>query len=203
MKIFGAIYKYVSESLWAIPVLIICGWIMFRGGHDGGYMLLISAGYILLYSILRAVHNSNLSEKTAHWIAGIATVIITTTVLFFAWKTTSRNGEDYFNDPKTTIVFEQTEVNVGDIVLGATVDCVYKFRNIGKNPLIIYYVDAGCACTGYRLSDTRIPPGGVGEITLALDTKDKSAGEFLVNATVRVNTEDKVYPLVIEGNVID
>jgi hypothetical protein len=69
--------------------------------------------------------------------------------------------------------------------------------------LKIYHVDTGCYCAGYSVSEKIVQPNGTGEITLSLNTVEKAAGMFFVNAVVRMNTEYQLHHLRIEGNIAE
>ncbi|MDR1670912.1 MAG: DUF1573 domain-containing protein [Alistipes sp.] len=136
-------------------------------------------------------------------ITGIAAVVVLAALLFPTLKQqTDWRGEDYFNDPRTTVVFEKTGFDVGDIANDTIINCTYRFKNTGAKPLIIYSIDPGCYCTNYSVSDKIIQAKGTGEITLSLITEEKPTGMFFVDAVVRMNTKDRSHSLRIEGNIV-
>lgn len=145
------------------------------------------------------------NRAKSYWLVGlsVAVIVVLVAVYVSAYKPTDRRGEEYFNDPKTTVVFDESAFDVGKIIGDTIIDRTYRFRNTGKNPLLVYFVDSGCFCTGYSVSDKKIMPNETGEITLSLDTKEKDAGAFLVNAVVRMNTKDSYHSLVIEGDIVE
>ncbi|MCX6327671.1 MAG: DUF1573 domain-containing protein [Bacteroidia bacterium] len=78
----------------------------------------------------------------------------------------------------------------------------YFFKNIGKNNLIINYVDPDCTCTGYSLSNDTISPGDSAFIELKFKTENKF-GKQKIYTTVCANTETKMYSLILKANVIE
>ena len=203
MKIIDFLYKYFFYSLWFVPILLFLSYYL----GDDGIPVLIGAGSIVVtFLILDLVINWKPSndKKSIFYIGFIAILLIAVTIIIFCARDRTNEQEDnYYNDPTTTVVFEESLFDVGNVPNDTVINRTYKFRNMGKNPLILYYVDSGCSCTGYSVSEKIIMPDGTGEITLSLDTKEKSAGMFLVNATARMNTKDELHSLRIEGNILE
>lgn len=131
------------------------------------------------------------------------TIIILVVILFLCSVNKKRTDfQDYYNDPITKVTFEESYFDVGNINNDTIMTCTYRFKNIGEAPLIIYYIDPGCICTGYSISDKMIMPGQIGTITLNLDAHKKPKGTFVINAFVRMNIQGNSYSLKIKGNVI-
>ena len=78
----------------------------------------------------------------------------------------------------------------------------YFFKNIGKNNLIIKYVNPDCICTGYSLSNDTISPGDSAYIELQFKTENK-LGQQKIFTTVSANTDTKMYALIFKANVIE
>lgn len=104
------------------------------------------------------------NRATLYWIIGlfVAVVTVLVVVLVSVRKPTDWRGEEYFNNPKTSVVFDESAFDVGKVVGDTIIDRTYRFRNTGKNPLLVYFVDSGCFCTGYSVSDKKIMPNETG-----------------------------------------
>ncbi len=81
--------------------------------------------------------------------------------------------------PRTSISFDDTKHDFGEITEGEKVKHAYHFTNSGKHPLLISRAIASCGCTVPSYPKEPIPPGGEGEIMV----------EF--NSTNRVGTQRK------------
>ena len=102
-----------------------------------------------------------------------------------------------------SIVFEETNFNIGKLEKGKAVDYEYVFRNDGSSDLIIRKITAACGCTATMLSDKIIPPGKTGKIK----TTFNSAGQRGTQTkTITVISNDPKNPktiLWIRGEVVE
>ncbi len=102
----------------------------------------------------------------------------------------------------TKIEFEKMEHDFGKIDQGQVVEHVFKFKNVGDNPLVVSEARASCGCTIPEWTRTPVQPGGEGTI----DVKYNSTGrKGLIHKTVTVyaNTEPKETVLNINAEVIE
>src|SRR5690606_1706213 len=93
------------------------------------------------------------------------------------------------NAPGTTgeIQFATTVKNFGKLQRGAKAAFEFPFENIGKGPLIIQGVHAGCGCTAVEAQNGRVyAPGDKGVVKVAIDTSNFS-GHFIKMITVMTN----------------
>lgn len=90
--------------------------------------------------------------------------------------------------PKTTIQFESTFHDFGDIKEGDVVNTVYKFTNTGNSPLIIRDARASCGCTVPSKPEAPVMPGETGEIEVEFNSKGKP-GMQSKTVTITANTE--------------
>lgn len=101
----------------------------------------------------------------------------------------------------TDLKFNESVVDLGTI---KTVDTLlvahYTFKNIGKFPLLIEYINPDCSCTDYEHTKDTIPVNGDGFVNLKFDTKNK-VGPQKVYAVVKANTKDKFYRLLLKVNL--
>ena len=89
----------------------------------------------------------------------------------------------------------------GDIKQGDNGECVFKFKNVGKEPLIITMCQGSCGCTVPTKPEKPILPGEKGVIGVKYATD--RVGQFTKTVTVKSNAvgqETKV--LTIKGNVL-
>lgn len=102
--------------------------------------------------------------------------------------------------PTTTMVFEQTDFDFGSVKEGEKVKHTYKFKNTGKEPLIISTAKGSCGCTVPKWPSEPIAPGGTGVIDVEFDSKGKP-GKQAKRVTVTANTVPAQTFLNITGNV--
>lgn len=102
--------------------------------------------------------------------------------------------------PTTTMVFEQTDFDFGSVKEGEKVKHTYKFKNTGKEPLIISTAKGSCGCTVPKWPSEPIAPGGSGQIDVEFDSKGKP-GKQAKRVTVTANTVPAQSFLNISGNV--
>lgn len=69
--------------------------------------------------------------------------------------------------------FEKTIYEFGVIQDGEKIQTTFKFKNIGKTPLIIADATATCGCTVPEYPKTPIKPGEGGSITVVFDSHGK------------------------------
>jgi len=87
------------------------------------------------------------------------------------------------------IEFERTHHNFGKLIQGEKVSFTYKFKNTGNATLVISSVLPGCNCTVAQFTQTPVPPGETGNITVNFNTETKKG---MVNSTVIVQAN--TYP---------
>ena len=75
--------------------------------------------------------------------------------------------------PLTSIEFEEDSYDFGEIMEGEKVVHLYKFKNTGKEPLVISNAKGSCGCTVPEWPREPIPVGGSGEIRVQFDSKGK------------------------------
>ncbi len=102
--------------------------------------------------------------------------------------------------PVTTVAYEETSYNYGKVVDGDVVKHVYKFKNTGKEPLIISDAKGSCGCTVPQWPKDPIAPGATGEIKVEFNSKGKQ-GPQEKKVTVTANTNPAQSILTIKGEV--
>ncbi len=106
--------------------------------------------------------------------------------------------------PITKIEFLETTYDFGTVKDGEKVKHVYKFKNTGKEPLIISDAKGSCGCTVPDWPREPIAPGKTGEIKVEFDSKNKGTEEGSPQAkkvTITSNTDPVQSFLNIKGIV--
>lgn len=103
--------------------------------------------------------------------------------------------------PTTVINFAETEFNFGKVKAGEKVQHIYKFKNTGKEPLVISNAKGSCGCTVPQWPKDPIPVGKDGEIVVEFDSKGKS-GQQSKTVTITANTDPPQTLIQIKGEVI-
>lgn len=102
--------------------------------------------------------------------------------------------------PTTTMEFEETEFDFGTVQEGEKVKHTYKFKNTGKEPLIISDAKGSCGCTVPSKPTEPIAPGKTGEIVVEFNSQGK-AGNRNQKVTLTANTNPPQTFLSLKGVV--
>jgi hypothetical protein len=102
--------------------------------------------------------------------------------------------------PLTSMQFDELEFDFGTVKAGEKVVHKYKFKNTGKEPLIISNAKGSCGCTVPSWPKEPIPVGGTGEIEVQFDSKGKKDAQSK-RVTITANTDPAQTFLTIKGNV--
>ncbi len=102
---------------------------------------------------------------------------------------------------KTTsqIKFKSTQYDFGDIFKGTNGTYVFKFKNNGKEPLLLTKPQSSCGCTVASWPKAPILPGDSSEIKVTYNTSFE--GAFNKTVVVKSNTKNPVV-LRIRGRVV-
>ncbi len=103
--------------------------------------------------------------------------------------------------PTTEMVFTETEFDFGTVKDGEKVSHTYKFKNAGKEPLVISNAQGSCGCTVPKWPRDPIAPGKSGEIVVEFDSKGK-AGDRNQKVTITANTNPPQTFLTLKGKVL-
>lgn len=106
--------------------------------------------------------------------------------------------------PLTTLTFEETTFDFGEVMEGEKVVHNYKFTNTGKEPLIISNAKGSCGCTVPAWPREPIAPGDTGEIKVQFDSKGKGkvgGNNQSKKVTITANTDPAQTFLTIKGKV--
>ena len=97
------------------------------------------------------------------------------------------------------ITFEADVHDFGTVEKGAPCIYEFKFKNTGKDPLIISEAQKSCGCTVPSFSKEPIPAGGSGVIKVQYDSN--KPGMFSKTVTVVSNAKNSPKIITIKGKV--
>ena len=105
-----------------------------------------------------------------------------------------------FTDSTTVQMIDST-YNFGKVTDGEKVEYSYRFRNIGKNPLIVSSAVASCGCTVPEKPEEPVKPGETGFLKVVFNSKGR-VGEVHKEITITSNAYPKFPVLQLTGQVI-
>ncbi|MDR3714114.1 MAG: DUF1573 domain-containing protein [Puia sp.] len=111
-------------------------------------------------------------------------------------------NDDSKNEKMSIIQMIDTPVfNIGTLTAGQKVKHVFRFRNIGKGPLVIFSATATCGCTVADYSKSPVLVNNEDSITAYFDSG--LSGKGLLNKVVTVMSNSRTSPdlLTLIGNV--
>lgn len=108
------------------------------------------------------------------------------------------NGESSANAPK--FEFDETIYDFGVIKQGESVKYDFKFKNVGRSPLIISDATATCGCTVPEYPTTPIKPGESGVIKVVFNSTGKEGMQDKV-VTITSNANPEAEKLHLAGEV--
>jgi len=130
------------------------------------------------------------------------TIFIFSSVLFLSFASkaqTATNASAPANGSGPEITFESEVVDYGTIDYDSNGDREFKFKNTGKEPLIIYSATGSCGCTVPIAPKEPIKPGETAIIKVHYDTK--RVGNFEKTIAVASNAKTPSKTLKIKGIV--
>jgi hypothetical protein len=126
-------------------------------------------------------------------------------ILFIGILSISANGQTKeeikkdFTGP--VFEFENDVIDYGDIAANSDGNRTFKFKNIGKSPLIITAVKGSCGCTVPTKPEEPIMPGDSGEIKVKYATN--RIGAFSKTVTITSNAYEPTVVLKVKGRVLE
>ncbi|HMQ59655.1 MAG TPA: DUF1573 domain-containing protein [Flavilitoribacter sp.] len=103
--------------------------------------------------------------------------------------------------PTTVMAFEETTFEFGTVQEGEKVTHTYKFKNTGKEPLVISNAQGSCGCTVPQWSKEPVAPGASGSVTVEFNSKNKN-GKRNQKVTLTANTDPPQTFLYLTGEVV-
>lgn len=115
------------------------------------------------------------------------------------------NNPDFSKTPLdsnalTEIFFESKKFDFGETTAGEIVCHVFKFKNVGKSPLLISNVYTSCGCTQPEWTKEPVQPDSTSEIIAKFDTKNREGKQFKL-IFVKANCLPRETELVLTGFV--
>lgn len=100
------------------------------------------------------------------------------------------------------IEVEKAIFEFGDIKQGEKVSYEFKFKNVGKTPLIITNASATCGCTVPEYPSAPVKPGEEGVIKVVFDSAGKLGLQDKV-VTITSNANPAFEQLHLVGNILE
>jgi len=97
------------------------------------------------------------------------------------------------------IEFKKTVHDYGTIYQEANGECVFEFKNVGNEPVVLSNVTSSCGCTVPNWPREPIMPGKTATITVKYNTN--KVGPINRSVTVKSNSVDGDVVLSIKGQV--
>lgn len=105
------------------------------------------------------------------------------------------------NPNAPVIKFRQESFDFGTVVEGPQATHEFKFKNEGKEPLVLSNVRASCGCTVPTWPKEPVLPGKEATITATYNTQGRP-GAFTKTITVESNASEASKVITIKGEVI-
>lgn len=103
--------------------------------------------------------------------------------------------------PTTKVQFEKVTHDFGTIEEAAgEVSCVFKYKNVGDQPLVIYTVGVSCGCTNPQWDKAPLMPGKEAEMKVTFDPIGRP-GKIEKSINISCNTSGGTIKLMINGTV--
>lgn len=106
--------------------------------------------------------------------------------------------------PQTSIEFDETTFQWGELIEGEKIQNVFTFTNTGNEPLIISNAKGSCGCTVPRWPREPIMPGETADLLVEFNSKGKGKVEGANQSkrvTITANTDPVNTYLTIKGKV--
>lgn len=153
---------------------------------------------IALLSIIAACAIScNKKEDAASRIGAGETTTQTTSDV----TTPEQNTNTNTTNAVTTMAFDKTTHDFGDLKKGSRGEYEFTITNTGENDLVILETKATCGCTVPEKPEAPIKPGESAKMKVAFSAS--SVGMQSKNVTVTANTAEGSQILTIKANVIE
>ncbi len=106
------------------------------------------------------------------------------------------------------MAFTEEKFDFGDIYQGDKVEHIFKFENVGNEPLIITNVQTTCGCTAPNWPRDPVAPGQEAEIKVVFNSTGKIGRQHkvitivsnAVNPSNKVSIVTNILPKKIEGS---
>lgn len=101
--------------------------------------------------------------------------------------------------PKVVAWLTEQRHDFGELPAGKPVTHIFRFKNTSPDTILLQTVRTTCGCTAVRYPETRIAPGGTGDLTVEYDAAQ--SGRFQKKIRVFFDRQRKPEILWIRGAV--
>lgn len=124
-------------------------------------------------------------------------------IFCFMFSSTLKAQEETESDTSNyaQMEFEESTYNFGDLYQGDKTEHIFKFKNIGAEPLIINNVLTTCGCTAPTWPKKPLLAGEEGQVKVVFDSSAKIGRQNKV-ITIRSNAKSGDYRLRISAMVL-
>ncbi len=102
----------------------------------------------------------------------------------------------------TTVQMIDSAYNFGKVTDGEKVEYNFRFKNTGKNPLIVSNATASCGCTVPEKPEEPIKPGETGFIKVVFNSQGR-VGDVHKEVTVTSNAYPAFPVLELKGQILE
>lgn len=130
---------------------------------------------------------------------------LVTTLLFVVAGLISVQAQDKKNSKAPRFEFTEETHDFGTLPEGPKAIHVFKFKNVGKEPLIIQNASASCGCTTPNWPKEPILPGKTGSITVEYNTQGRVSPfnkDIYILSNAEIPDGKERYELHIKGTVV-
>ena len=124
-------------------------------------------------------------------------------IVLFALNLSAQNTKNKqlaMNSPNAGVfTFENEIIDYGTINQNSDGNRVFKFKNTGKQPIIISKIKSSCGCTVASKPSKPVMPGETSEINVKYATN--RIGAFSKTITITSNASQTIKQLKIKGTV--
>lgn len=99
-----------------------------------------------------------------------------------------------------TLLFEDTTFDFKEINEGDVVTHTFKYKNVGKSPVLITEANTSCGCTVPDYKKEPIAPGEEGEINVKFNSEGKH-GDIAKSVYVKSNGNPAIQGLMIYAKI--
>src|SRR5436190_2672148 len=138
--------------------------------------------------------------KAIKYLAAASILVISLSPAFAQEPVESKPAETKADNPNAAeITFENELHDYGTIKYGSDGTCEFKFKNTGKDPLVISNARGSCGCTVPTYPKEPIMKGQTAELKVHYDTK--RVGAFTKTVTIESNAKTSSKVVTIKGTV--
>lgn len=94
------------------------------------------------------------------------------------------------------------KIDIGQVKSDTVLSFNYKMINIGQDTLQVLFISPDCNCTYYNISQKKAVVGDSIMLKLKIDMRNKQKGRFMLNTIVGLNTNQRLYTIIVEGDVL-